>query len=200
MEGAAPLQQMDLQFYAFFITVLCGAVLGLFFDLLRAARGYYRPNAWIGGAADLLFWVIAAGALTGALFFGNWGELRLYVLVGLVGGVSLYYWLASPLVLTLAYGFLRLLGWLWNGLVSLVLRLFWVPIVALAGLIWGALGILFGWLKRAGFATLSLIDGLFFLLLRPLRGPYRCCRLHYLRTKRRVKRFLRRWLLGDPRR
>jgi len=193
------LQRLDLQFYAFFMVILCGAVLGLLFDLFRVARRHYSLNWFLGALSDLLYWGVATVALAGALFYGNWGELRLYVVIGLLLGVGLYYWLASSLVAGLADLVLSTLDWLANLLVQLVLRLVWAPLVAVAGFIWATLRWVASWLLR-------VLDGLWRLLvvvagwlLEPLVGPYRFMKLHYLLTKRRLKRRLRHWLLGPPR-
>lgn len=181
------------------MVVLSGIGLGFLFDLLRALRGYYRPNRWVGAAGDLLFWGAATLVVASGLFFGNWGEFRFYVLVSLLLGLGLYYWLASPVVLGLATGLLRLITWLLDLVWMLLLKLIWAPLVALASLLFGAGRILWGWIR-------ALLDGIWHgleavggWLLYPLIGPYRCVKLHYLLTKRKVKRALRRWLLGGPR-
>jgi spore cortex biosynthesis protein YabQ len=193
------LQRLDLQFYAFFMILLCGAVLGLLFDLLRVARGHYQPNRLIAALADLLFWSVATVALSGALFYGNWGELRFYVLVGLLLGLGLYYWLASPLVMDMARLVLRVLEWLANLVATLVLKLVWAPLVWIAGLLWSGLLTLWRWLQALGVGLWRLLIRLGGWLLTPLIGPYRFMKLHYLLTKRRWKRRLRHWLLGPPR-
>ncbi|HYG60921.1 MAG TPA: spore cortex biosynthesis protein YabQ [Symbiobacteriaceae bacterium] len=193
------MQQIDLQFYSFFTLLLCGAVLGLLFDLLRVARGHYRPNALVAAAVDLLFWGVATLAFSSALFYGNWGEIRFYVVVALSLGIGLYYWLASPLVIELVRLFLALLEWTANLIATLVLRLVWAPLVFMAGLVWGGLLTLWRWLTALAGTLLELLDRLGHWLMRPLNGPYRYARLHYLLAKRRVKRRLRHWLLGPPR-
>lgn len=190
--------RLDLQFYAFFMIVLCGAVLGLLFDLLRVMRGHYRPNAWVGGAADLLFWGAATAAISSGLFYGNWGELRLYVLVGVLLGVGLYYWLASSVVMHLTRLIIAAVEWVINLVIDLILRLIWAPLVFVAGLVWSALQTLWQWTLGLAEIIWRMLNGVGQWLLAPLNGPYRWMRLHYLLTKRRWKRRLRHWLLGPP--
>jgi len=191
------LQPLELQFYSFFMVSLTGAGLGLLFDLLRVLRTRFQPTPLIGAAADLSFWVAATAAVSAGLFHGNWGDLRFYVLVSLLLGVGSYYWLASPVVLGLFNLLIDVLTWLVKTLVWLVLKLVWAPLVALAGFLWSGMLLLYRWLRTllgflGGWAG-RLLDW----LLRPLVGPYRFCRLHYLLAKRRLKRKLRRWL-GPP--
>jgi len=172
---------MELQFYAFFMTILSGVGLGLLFDLLRAVRAFLRPGRFLAALGDLCFWGAATAMLGAGLFLGNWGEYRFYVLVGILTGLGLHFWLASPTVLWLAGGLLRLVDWVLELVWSLVLRLLWAPLVAVGRLLFGIARRVGGWLWR------------------PLVRPYRCVKLHYLLTKRRVKRALRRWLLGPNR-
>jgi spore cortex biosynthesis protein YabQ len=185
------MQRVDLQFYAFFMTTLSGMVFGVLFDVLRVLRGYYRPGRWLAALADLLFWGAAALALGVGLFMGNWGEFRFYVLIALLLGLGLYYWLGSPTMLALLYSLLRFLTWL--------LELLWAPVVALATLLVATGRLLWQWALTLLGAAGRLLAWLGRWLSRPLIRPYRCAKLHYLLTKRRVKRTLRRWLLG-PRR
>jgi spore cortex biosynthesis protein YabQ len=193
------LQRLDLQFYAFFMITLCGAFLGLTFDLLRVARGHYQPNRLVAAAADLLYWSVATLALSSALFYGNWGELRLYVLIALLVGVGLYYWLASPVLMALIRAVIAVLEWLANLVATLILRLVWAPIVFVAGLVWAFVQMIWRWVRGLGLWLWRLLERLGDWLLAPFIGPYRFLKLHYLLTKRRVKRKLRHWLLGPPR-
>lgn len=182
------MQRVDLQFYAFFMTTLSGMVFGVLFDVLRVLRGYYRPGRWLAALADLLFWGAATLALAVGLFMGNWGEFRFYVLLALLLGLGLYHWLASPAVVALLYSLLRFLTWL--------LELLWAPVVALATLLVNTGRLLWKAALTLAGAAARILWGLFRRFSRPLVRPYRWAKLHYLLTKRRVKRTLRRWLLG----
>ncbi|HEY3369057.1 MAG TPA: spore cortex biosynthesis protein YabQ [Symbiobacteriaceae bacterium] len=180
------MQRLDLQFYAFFAVVLCGAVLGLLFDFLRVVVRRWRLGLVMSAAADLLFWAAATVAISAALFYGNWGDRRLYVLVGLLAGVSLYGWLASPVVSWLIDLVLRFIGWLVHVVEWLFLKLIWAPLVALANLLIA----IFMTLGRMLWRILCWLGG---GVARLLRGPSRLLRLHYLLTKRKWRRFFRHW-------
>lgn len=193
------MQRLELQFYAFFMIVLSGVALGLLYDLLGALRGYYRPNRWVGAVGDLCFWGAATLVMAGGLFFGNWGEFRFYVLVGVLIGLGLYFRLASPVVRALIRSVLRLITWLLDLVWWLVLKLVWAPLVALVTLLVGVGRILWGWTRALLRGMWGALETLGNWLTRPLIGPYRYAKLHYLLTKRRAKRRLRRWLLGPPR-
>lgn len=99
---------MDGQVETFFLTVVTGALLGLVFDFYRILRGLLRPPWPVTAAADLVYWLLATVMVFVALLFGNWGELRLYVFVGLAAGVLGYYRLFSRQAIRLLVGLLRL--------------------------------------------------------------------------------------------
>lgn len=184
--------KLDLQFYAFFVTILCGAVLGLLFDVLRVVRAHYRPNMLATSAADMLFWGVATLALSSGMFYANWAELRFYVVVGIVLGIALYLWLASQVVRFTIRLVIQVLEWIVATLVMLFMRLVWDPVKGLVLLLWAALQLLAGWVLTVFAFLWRLLFRLVSFLGRPLIGPYRCCKLHYLLWKRRMRRRFRR--------
>jgi len=111
---------VDVQLYQFSVTLLAGMALGVVFDTYRTFRLKVRPGAVATVVLDALFWVIATLLLLGAVFYASWGEVRVYVFVGVATGAWLYFWLASPIVL-------RFLRWAWRvigGAMRLVQRVF----------------------------------------------------------------------------
>jgi spore cortex biosynthesis protein YabQ len=140
---------LDLQIYVFSVFTLAGIALGVSFDFYRAFRHITRPRGWLAGLEDLLFCGLAASLLLFALLLGNWGEVRLYVLLAMSLGLILYYFLASHALLALFTAGLKslrvFLCRLWSGillllrLLTMVLipfrflrRLILLPIVALS--------------------------------------------------------------------
>lgn len=83
----------------FLQAILFGAAVGIYYDLLRAVRR--RLNGLLTALLDGIFWlaVIVAFALFVLLIAD--GEGRSYVLVGLTGGLLLYFLTLSPPVLAL---------------------------------------------------------------------------------------------------
>lgn len=103
---------LDLQFYAFFVMVLAGIGLGLLYDLFRAGRRVFRLGGLLDGLADIVCGMLGAALLGSALIIGNWGDLRVYVPVGIVLGLAFYHVTASRLALGVM-----------TGLISLAVRL-----------------------------------------------------------------------------
>lgn len=78
------------QFYYFALTILIGAISGFCYDLYKVTRGTLRLRRIGTALGDVLFWVILTAVVFILLLAGNWGEVRLYVLIGLTIGAVLY--------------------------------------------------------------------------------------------------------------
>lgn len=81
-----------------------GAALGLLFDGYRVLSGELRFPRWIIPPLDILYWTVGTIAVFRVLFLSNGGEVRLYVLLALMIGVSFYFALLSGL-------FIRIFRW-----------------------------------------------------------------------------------------
>jgi len=83
----------------FLWTTLIGAVMAFCFDLYRVIRWKTRPSRWVTNACDLLIWIAATAFAYITLLGVNWGEVRLYVLLGMALGAFLYYrWFSHGVV------------------------------------------------------------------------------------------------------
>lgn len=89
---------LSFQVYTFLVVVLTGIAWSFLFDLYRSWRALARPRGMTGDLADLVFGALSAVVVAAGLFLSNWGDLRLYVFIGLVLGAAIYHWLASPVV------------------------------------------------------------------------------------------------------
>lgn len=99
------MEPVEVQLSAIFVLFFAGIILGLSFDLYRIFRGRLRPGPldWL---FDLLFWIIVTPIMMTLIFYGNWGDLRVYVLVTMVLGVVFYFRVLSSTV----RGWARLTG------------------------------------------------------------------------------------------
>lgn len=107
---------LDMQFFMFLVTLLMGMATGFLADLQRVWRRLCRPGRLGQDLSDLLFLLLVGLMLLAGLLFTNWGELRLFVLLGVLSGWLLYHYLASP-------GISRGILWLATALAVLVGRL-----------------------------------------------------------------------------
>jgi len=184
--------RLNLQFYGFFVTLLCGSALGITYDLLRVVRRLYQPGRWTAPAVDVVFWAVAAATLSSGLFFANWAELRLYVVIGILIGIGLYLWLASPVVSYLMEVTLRAVGWLLHGAYQLIKAVLWRPLVAIVILVVAALKLLVDWGLVVGTWIVRIVVRFLGWLFRPFRGQFRCVKFKYLRFTRKWRWICRR--------
>ena len=90
-----------------------GLGVGLLYDLFRVMR-VRIPLPLLGGALDLLFWlVVTAGLFVYTTAAGN-GEVRFYMIGAVLLGAVVYFWLASRWVLKGAYAAADLVAILWK--------------------------------------------------------------------------------------
>jgi spore cortex biosynthesis protein YabQ len=90
---------LNVQFLTLAAMALSGAGLGLLFDTYRVLSGEFRFPRWLIPPLDLLYWFAGTLAVFRVLYISNGGELRLYVLLALMIGVSFYFGRMSPAVI-----------------------------------------------------------------------------------------------------
>jgi len=89
------LESLFYQARAFLITIGIGAAAGFCFDYYRVVRRACRLKKVGTYVGDAVFWLAATVIVFMLLLWGNWGEMRLYVLIGLGLGALLYFNLFS---------------------------------------------------------------------------------------------------------
>lgn len=104
-----------------------GAVLGLFYDLLRAIRTRFRLKRWGTGLLDVVFSVTGTVCFLLLLLRGTDGRLRFYLPLGLAMGFLLYRKTVSRWVLHLLLRLLKLTGRMLDELWEILLWSFSFP-------------------------------------------------------------------------
>ncbi|QGG48715.1 spore cortex biosynthesis protein YabQ [Heliorestis convoluta] len=99
------------QIYDFLLSSVGGVIIGAGFDLYRTLIrvGYRR---WWVALADVIIWLMGALLFFLLLFWGNWGEIRAYVFLGLATGLLLYFRYLSGEVRAF-----------WEGMLELILHI-----------------------------------------------------------------------------
>ena len=80
--------------------IVLGFAVGVFYDLLRLLRRRVRLP-FVGGALDLLFWLVTVAALFLYATRATGGQMRIYVLLSVFGGAVVYFVTLSAWVLGL---------------------------------------------------------------------------------------------------
>ena len=83
------------QLFAFLVTIGIGFLAGILFDIYRVFRGLWGPRKLGTFIGDFLFWFIMTGVVFTLLLIGNWGEIRIYVFIGMALGAYFYVRLLS---------------------------------------------------------------------------------------------------------
>ncbi len=89
------------QTVVFLRSILFGAAVGAYYDLLRALRREKRLRLLPVALLDGIFWLTAIVAFALFVLLAADGDGRSYVLIGLAGGAALYFLTLSPAVLSL---------------------------------------------------------------------------------------------------
>lgn len=113
------------QLYAFAVTIVAGAAMGVVFDVFRALRSSAQPRSLLTWVSDILYWVAVTPVVAGLLLHANWGELRFYVVLGMALGLVLYFVLLSPVVLEVLFFIGRSVSYI----VSTVIHIVWTVVV-----------------------------------------------------------------------
>lgn len=81
---------LQQQVWSFTVAFLTGVATGVILDVYRVIRslaGLRKVGTAIG---DVFTWIAAACAAFALLLTGNWAEIRLYITLALVGGLTFY--------------------------------------------------------------------------------------------------------------
>lgn len=102
MTGLSVSSPVVQQLAAFLEAAALGALFAFFYDLYRAVRMQFRrlPSV-LSVAADCFFWIAAAAAAILFLVYRRWGEIHIYIYIGLAGGFMIYLHYLSKYLLPL---------------------------------------------------------------------------------------------------
>lgn len=86
----------------FLLTVLMGGGMGLLYDALRVFRhALHHKPLWVQ-LEDGLFWILAVFLVFGVMLHASGGEIRFFSILGLFGGMGLYWLTLSRLVIAVS--------------------------------------------------------------------------------------------------
>lgn len=90
---------LEVQIWSLLMMVASGGALGAVFDVYRIVAGHVRFGRLLVSAIDLLYWIAATIIVFRVLYITNSGEVRVFVFLGLLLGLSMYYALISTFVI-----------------------------------------------------------------------------------------------------
>lgn len=116
------------QTWLFLLAALCGAGVGLLFDLFRALRCVGGERKGLVIMEDVLFWLLALGMIFALVLILSDGILRGFQILGLLLGTLIYYLLLSRGALWLLTRLFGAVGWVFGKLFSAVRRFVLSPL------------------------------------------------------------------------
>jgi spore cortex biosynthesis protein YabQ len=153
-----------------------GAFMGALFDVYRVLSGQLRPPRWLVPLLDIGYWIVATLFVFRALLYSNDGQVRVYVFLGLLLGVWLYFRLASRLTIRfvqlcirLVLALIRFLGRTVEYIIIKPVLLLYRLLIILFGFLW-ALTIFIGKIMLQLMYPFLLLGR---LLMKPLRKRLR---------------------------
>lgn len=79
-----------LQLYSFFAYMISGIIIGILFDIFRILRKSFKTPDFITYVEDVLFWILTGFFLIFVLFIVSDGQIRIYNIISLLLGSTLY--------------------------------------------------------------------------------------------------------------
>lgn len=172
---------------------VCGCVMGGLLDAYRVVSGQLRLARWLIPLFDVLYWLFAMVIVFHTLYRINLGEVRMFIFLGLLAGIAVYYAALSPYVIRFVRLLLRWLGAVRRFIVRLFLVAVWKPLMFLYRLMYAIL-MFFGTttIFLCKF-VLQLVYPLWRLLRQPFLALMARLRVHAAieRIRKRLSRFKR---------
>ena len=78
------------QAYILYIFILTGILVGLLFDIFRVFRKSFKTSDFITIVEDVVFFILSSLLIIYTVFKFNNGELRSFVLMGIISGITIY--------------------------------------------------------------------------------------------------------------
>lgn len=79
-----------MQLYSLLIFTISGIVIGILFDIFRVLRKSFKTSDFLTYIEDILFWILTGIFLLFVIFKFNNGQIRSYVVIGLILGIVIY--------------------------------------------------------------------------------------------------------------
>jgi len=115
---------MPGQAWLFLTTVCVGGAVGLFYDFFRVLRRCAPHKRWAVQLEDILFWLAVTVLVFYYMLHRNYGEIRLFVLLGIGVGALLYFATISPFIVKIAVAIVEYL----KRVIAVIIRILLLPL------------------------------------------------------------------------
>lgn len=90
---------VENQAYLFIVFSLTGVGLGILFDFFRATRKIFKTPDLVTYIEDILYWILAGIIVLYNIWFFNDGEIRNFMILGILMGAIIYTLALSQIVI-----------------------------------------------------------------------------------------------------
>ena len=97
------------QAYLFMVFSIVGVLIGVLFDIFRIIRKTFKTNDIITYLEDILFWILTGIIVIYAMYRFCDGELRFFMIIGIVMGTCLYIVTISQYVIKISVFIINIL-------------------------------------------------------------------------------------------
>ncbi len=122
---------INQQAFLFLTCVQTGIMMGMFYDLIRIFRKIINHPNWLVQVEDLLYWITCGGFAFTIIYWENYGQIRSFVFLGIVIGISLYFSTVSILFMKIATKVIKVMKKVMNQIIHFVL----IPIKCIIAMI-----------------------------------------------------------------
>ena len=97
------------QLYLFIIFTLDGILIGVLFDFFRILRKSFNTNDVVTYIEDICFWILTGILIIYSMYMFSDGELRLFMVLGLIMGITFYILTFSRYVIKFSVNLLHII-------------------------------------------------------------------------------------------
>lgn len=182
---------LHVQFLTMGFMLGCGLAIGFAFDVFRVLALRLRLPRWTIPLLDLCFWTMATYFVFRVLFFSNYGQVRLFVFIGLFAGVALYFTALSPAAVAFINWIIKLV----IGLYRILKRTVELVIIAPIRMLYKIITVILGFLATVAIFLFRIVLQLLYPVRFLFRVVWNCLkkRMHVPRWLAAIWRRVVRW-------
>lgn len=109
------------QAYLFIVYLICGVIIGVFFDIFRILRKSFKTSDFITYIEDIIFGILTGIFLIFMLFIFNNGELRFFIFLAMLLGMAIYLLTISKYFIKLSVNIIVIIKKLIIKIISILL-------------------------------------------------------------------------------
>lgn len=98
---------INAQINMFGLSLILGALMGASYDVIRSIRRIVPHNLFFLSMEDFIYWFTWTIKVTDSIFRYNYGELRIYIFIGLILGFCVYKG-------TIGWVYMKIFNYIWG--------------------------------------------------------------------------------------